>query len=264
MKLPVLNYHAVGTPNSDQFAEWCVDRADFAAQLDLLAGLGLRGVSMAQALADPRPDQVALTFDDGYEDFVTVAVPELEARGFAATVFVATANIGSTTRWLAAEGAGDRPIVSWEQLQDAERRGFEIGSHSHSHPQLDLLSARELRDELLASRTALTAGLGHDVAGFCYPHGFHDAVVRRAVIDAGFEYACGVKHKMAYVGQDVYSIARIVVRRDDPLPQIARWLNGDDLRPGGPRVERALATAFRVQRRLRHRLRGTRTETSAV
>ena len=82
MNRPILNYHAIGTTSSPSFAPWTVPASEFAAQLDLLVEHGLRGVSVAESLDEPGPDQVALTFDDGYEDFVTVAVPELEKRGF--------------------------------------------------------------------------------------------------------------------------------------------------------------------------------------
>jgi peptidoglycan/xylan/chitin deacetylase (PgdA/CDA1 family) len=204
---------------------------------------------MAAAVADPRPDQIALTFDDGYEDFVTAAVPELEQRGFKATVFIATDYIGGTARWLAKDGAGDRAITSWDQLRSIEGLGFEIGSHSHTHPQLDLLSSTELRSEVEQSRRAIEDSLGHNVAGFCYPHGFHGARVRAAVVNAGFSYACGVKHKMGAAGQDQFSIARIVVRRGDSIDQLGRWLGGDDLRTGGPALEKTLAWGFRQYRK---------------
>jgi peptidoglycan/xylan/chitin deacetylase (PgdA/CDA1 family) len=249
MDQPVLNYHAIGGPTSDTFSEWSIERAEFRDQLDYLESRGLIGVTMGAAIADPRPDQIALTFDDGYEDFVTAAVPELERRGFKGTVFVATDHIGDTARWLDSEGAGDRAMASWEQLRSIEQLGFEVGSHSHTHPQLDLLSSADLRSEVKRSRLAIKDGLGHDVEGFCYPHGFHGAGVRAAVVDAGFSYACGVKHKMGTTGQDPFSIARIVVRRGDSIAQLGRWLDGDDLRPGGPVTEKALAWGFRQYRK---------------
>ncbi|KAG1648274.1 Endo-1,3-1,4-beta-glycanase EglC [Nymphon striatum] len=207
MQQPVLNYHAIGHPSSDEFAEWAIEPAAFGEQLDMLVERGLTGVTMAQALASPQSNQIAITFDDGYEDFVTLAMPELIARSFSATLFVATSHVGSTARWLDGEGAGDRPMASWDQLRYAETYGIEIGSHSHTHPQLDLLNASELAADVTTSRDLLQEQLGHEVHGFCYPHGFHGARVKAAVADAGFHYACGVKHKMGVVGQDPFSIA---------------------------------------------------------
>ncbi len=81
MDQPVLNYHAIGGPTSDIFSEWAIERAEFREQLDYLESRGLTGVTMAAAVAGPRPDQIALTFDDGYEDFVTEAVPRTRATG---------------------------------------------------------------------------------------------------------------------------------------------------------------------------------------
>lgn len=251
MNRPILNYHAVGPTSSPAFRPWAIDRAEFGAQLDLLLAEGFRGVSLAESLADPQPDHVALTFDDGYEDFVTAAVPELEKRKFGATVYVATAYIGDGACWLGDTSEDARAMASWDQLRSIVGGPFEIGSHSHTHPQLDLLGATELEREITTSRETLIAELGIEVDGFCYPHGFHGARVRQAVIDGGYRYACAVKHKMSHDADDRFALARIVVTNAVTRSQLRGFLHGDGLRKSPTWAEHAMARGFRELRRMR-------------
>lgn len=254
MNRPILNYHAVGSTSSSEFAPWAISPDDFDAHLDLIQSLGLRGVSVAESIETPAPDQIALSFDDGYEDFVSAAVPRLAARGFGATLFVATAYVGASSQWLAPDTEADRPMASWEQLRSLRDQGFEIGSHSHTHPQLDLLDEAEMRTELAASRQALEDNLGEPIAGFCYPHGFHGRRVRQAVIDTGYRYACAVKHKMSHDHDDRYALSRIVVTGDVTATLLEKMIHGDDLRQSPTWAEHAMARGFREYRRLRRRL----------
>ena len=254
MKRPILNYHAVGETDSTSFAPWAIGVDEFRAHLDLIQSLGLRGVTVEQALDAPHPDQIALSFDDGYEDFFTTAAPELERRGFTATLFVATAHVGASASWLAPDREASRPMATWEQLRSVAARGFEIGSHSHTHPQLDLLAADSVDTEVRHSRDLLQSELGHEVGGFCYPHGFHGPKVRQAVVDAGYRYACAVKHKMSHPGDDRFALARIVVTGDVGPDRLRALIAGEGLRRSPTWAEHAMARGFREYRRLRHRL----------
>lgn len=247
MQRPILNYHAVGETTIDDLQPWTVSRSRFAQHLDLLVEKGLRGVTMAEALSNPSPDQVALTFDDGYEDFVINAVPEMRERGFEGTLFVVTNDVGKGSSWL--EG-GSRPMASWEQLREASAAGFEIGCHSHTHRQLDLLSTDEAEREVSLSRRIVTEQLDQDTLGFCYPHGFYTRSVRRDAIAAGFSYACAVKHRMSDSQDDVFALSRIVIADDTDTAQLDRWIAGQGLRRRPLWLERPLATAFRAYRSL--------------
>jgi peptidoglycan/xylan/chitin deacetylase (PgdA/CDA1 family) len=75
------------------------DAAQFAAQMDLIAGL-CTVLPLSEAVerlyAGTLPARAAcITFDDGYLNNLTVAAPILRARGLPATVFVSTGYIGN-------------------------------------------------------------------------------------------------------------------------------------------------------------------------
>src|SRR5579859_480467 len=126
---------------------------------------------------DPRLPRrpVVLTFDDGFADFYTEALPILKRYAFPATLYVATAFINGTSRWLQREGEMARPMLTWEQLSEISASGIECGGHSHSHPQLDTLSQAEAYREIAQSKSLLEHHLGQNVSSFAYPFGYSAA-----------------------------------------------------------------------------------------
>ncbi|MFK4864635.1 polysaccharide deacetylase family protein [Streptomyces sp. CSMPJR101] len=189
----VAMYHSVSTCPDDPY-DVTVTPARLERQLGWLAGRGLRGVSVRELLeARDRGTErglVGLTFDDGYTDFVTEALPVLRRHGFTATVFVLPGLLGGANVW---ERTGPRkPLLDEDGVRRAAAAGMEVASHGMTH--LDLTQARDdvLRQEVAGSRHVLADLLGEDVAGFCYPYGHHDERAVDAVRMAGYRYACAI------------------------------------------------------------------------
>jgi peptidoglycan/xylan/chitin deacetylase (PgdA/CDA1 family) len=94
----VLLYHRVAAPSLDA-AQLCVRPTRFADQLAILgahtAPLSLTEFDARRSAGTLPPRAVAVTFDDGYEDNLTVAAPALAAAAIPATVFVTTGRVGS-------------------------------------------------------------------------------------------------------------------------------------------------------------------------
>jgi peptidoglycan/xylan/chitin deacetylase (PgdA/CDA1 family) len=155
-----LIYHDV-TPTepapggSDYFA---VSAAAFDRQLSIIQDLGLRGRSIADAIADPAA-VVAISFDDGDLGQAVRAFPALTARNMTATFFV-------TSSWV-----GTPRYASWAQLREMRAAGMSIQSHTHTHPFLSELDANRLRDELRRSRELLDEHLGQRTTMIAFPGG---------------------------------------------------------------------------------------------
>jgi len=209
--LPVLTYHAI----DQRPAAISTTPALFRRQLEELAGRGLTGISLAQAFAEREqtggfpPHSVALTFDDGYLSVFTEALPLLTAHGFTATVFLAAGLVG-----LAADAARarnpdfDRDLLDWRQAEELLRAGFEIGSHSVSHPDLTRLEPAALERELGDAKSQLQQRLQVPVESFAYPYGRLNGTVRSA---AGRHYrrACTTRLGRCEAAADPLRIDRI-------------------------------------------------------
>lgn len=185
----VLMYHSVGDTADDPYRVTVSPRR-LAAQLALFARLGIRGCSMRELATPSRRPRVGLTFDDGYRDFLTDALPLLRRHRFTATVFALGGRLGGTNGW---EASGPvKPLLTAGEIREVAAAGMEIGSHGLLHRDLPGVTAAELRAETVDSRAVLEDLLGEPVTGFCYPYGACGARETAAVEAAGYRYAVAV------------------------------------------------------------------------
>ncbi|MET9829191.1 polysaccharide deacetylase family protein [Streptomyces sp. NPDC006385] len=213
----VAMYHSVSDCPDDPY-NVTVTPARLARQLAWMSRRGLRGVSVRELLAararGAERGLVGLTFDDGYADFVTTAVPLLRRQGFTATVFVLSGLLGGANSW---EPSGPRkPLLDVDGIRGAAAAGMEIASHGLTHVDLTRASDDVLRTEVTDSRHRLAALTGGDVDGFCYPYGFLDERATAAVRRAGYRYACAIAPGPA--GSGDFALPRIHLgQADTPL-----------------------------------------------
>jgi peptidoglycan/xylan/chitin deacetylase (PgdA/CDA1 family) len=275
-RVSLLLYHSVAETADPRFADWTVSPALFAQHMEVISSEGYQPLTVAE-LAERAlgrralPERaMAITFDDGFEDFHAAAWPQLRRRSLPATVFVTTGYVGGTSGWLRRQGEGKRPMLSWAQIEELASAGIECGAHGHTHAQLDLLRAAAAREEIERSKRQLEAVVGQ-VASFAYPHGYYSRHVRREVAGAGFRSACAVKDALATTRSDRYALARLVVRRGMGPDELARMLRGENVAidPGGRPLRRGAWRALRrvgaepLAERLRAPLaRGLREEAS--
>ena len=251
--IPVLCYHSVSDERIHGTSRWSVSPGDFDEQMALLAQQGRTSMTVSRyaellrraAPMPPRP--VLVTFDDGWADLATTALPVLRRYGLSGTAYVITDRLGARQP----PGAG-RPL-DWDQLAELSAAGIEIGSHSHTHAPLDCLGPTRLADETTASRQVLEDRLRQPVASFAYPFGYHSVRVRQAVHDAGYTSACAVKNALSHPGDDVFALARVLIERDTGVAAVESLLAGRGW-PLAWRGERMRTRCWRVYRRARHSL----------
>ena len=174
---------------------------------------------------------VGLTFDDGYEDFLSSALPTLETLGFSATLFVVAGMLGEENTWEHRGGPGPRlRLLEAEGVREVSERGMEVGSHTATHPRLSGLDAETLIHEVGDSRQMLSEILNGPVEGFCYPYGDLDGPAVRAARGAGYGYAVATKKQVewglhdwprTYVGEKDSPLRLGVKLRVSPI--LARW-----------------------------------------
>lgn len=186
---PVFMYHRVTARTGTHPCSVAVDR--FRAQLRLLRALGYRSVSPLAVAAHVAREtrlparSVTITFDDGYLDTFTDALPVLVELGFTATCYVVAGGIGGVSHW-----TDLAPLMGRREIDGWLRAGMEVGAHSVTHPDLTTLSDTALREEVAGAKARLEDRLGIPVRSFAYPFNRVDARALAAVAQGGYEAAC--------------------------------------------------------------------------
>ncbi len=172
----ILGYHHIGVSNG---VTQEVSQVELERQLRSLLALGYVFVTTGRALEtlETVPLVASVTFDDGYADAYSEALPVLRRLGIPATVFIIVARVN------------EPGFMSWEQLKVLRSAGWEVASHTVSHAELTDLSPTGLERELLGAKETLMLRLGSPVHCVAYPFGRHDRRVRQA---AAMTYDCGV------------------------------------------------------------------------
>lgn len=214
--VPILMYHKINPDPETGNLGLRVPPSEFDWQMQYLAGQGYHTVSL-QDVRDyikegkplpPKP--VVITFDDGYKDNYTYALPILEKYGFTATVFVVVNTIGSVNKF----DLGVQPVnqmMSWSELRDMASRGIDIWSHTMDHPHLSGLPQDKALYQIKESKAALEKGLGLPVKYFCYPYGSYNQAVKKMVEQCGYEAATTTHQGLAYPSDDIFALKRVYV-----------------------------------------------------
>jgi peptidoglycan/xylan/chitin deacetylase (PgdA/CDA1 family) len=218
INVPVLTYHyiRVNPDRNDRLGfALSVTPGDFAAQMDWLAQNGYHTITTADlytylnAYGGLPSKPVILTFDDGYADFYTTALPILRSHDFRAVAYIVSGFVGWPGYMTAA------------QIREADRSGMEIGSHTVNHPNLANLSAGAVRTQLVQSKEFLEQVVGHPVVSFCYPSGKYTSSVAAAVAAAGYQDATTTRSGYTYTLANRYIWSRLRVSGGEPLDQFA-------------------------------------------
>jgi peptidoglycan/xylan/chitin deacetylase (PgdA/CDA1 family) len=198
----VLCYHAL----SDGWPADLSTTPDlFEAQLELLLGRGYEPATFERAITDrPARRTVAVTFDDAYRSVLERGFPIMERLGVPGTVFVPTAWAGrpepmawdGIDNWLGTEHEPELRCMDWTELQTLARAGWEIGSHTRSHPRLTRVEDTQLHEELRQSRSDCEEGLGRPCRSIAYPYGDVDPRVVAATREAGYEVAAALPRRL--------------------------------------------------------------------
>jgi peptidoglycan/xylan/chitin deacetylase (PgdA/CDA1 family) len=152
---------------------------------------------MADALQGNEPPErglVALTFDDGTLDHLTVLPGILEEHGVPGTVYVCPGRAGEPYPW-ADEAEGVRFLTLDELVELDSRPLIEIGAHTNEHHVLGDADGATALAEMIECKETLEGLLGSEVVSFCYPRCEYSEAAREAAPRAGYSSAvtCGLR-----------------------------------------------------------------------
>ena len=200
----ILMYHRFG---EDKYPSTNVRLEQFDEHLEILSSGGYSVMPLAEIVEKlqagiPLPDRtVAITIDDAYLSVYEEAFPRLKARGFPATLFVATRPVDRNLR----------SYMSWDQIREWQAAGFGIGSQTQTHPHMHRISLEANREELRVSNERFLAELGMRPTLFAYPYGEYDLDVVDLVKETGFVAAFGQNSGVAHGYNGFFELPRFAM-----------------------------------------------------
>ena len=221
--VPILYYHYIrNNPNPRDRLGFSLSTppAMFRAQMQYLADHGFHVISLHEAVVAVRnhgglPSRpIVLTFDDGYADFFTAAVPILQSHGFTATSFVISGRMG----W--------GGFMTPSQVATASGMGFTIGAHTFDHVALAAQTPARATWEMKQSKLALEQLLGHPVVDFAYPYGSFNQYDMAQAKSLGFETACSTMYGTAHSASQLFELSRLRIGGGLSLPSFAGVVGG--------------------------------------
>ena len=177
--VPILVYHDLGTPPpSEAYPGLFMSDANFQAEMVWLHQQGYEAVTLDEMMNDffhsgtlpAKP--IVITFDNGYIPQATFAPAVMSRYGWPGVLNEITVGHLNNAR-----------------LERLVRLGWEIDSHSLTHPDLTQIGPAALQQQVVESRRFLQRVLHVPVNSFCYPSNRYDAAVVAAVKTAGYTNA---------------------------------------------------------------------------
>ena len=216
---PILLYHRIAEPplpNSSD-ARYYTAPVDFQWQMQALKDWGYTTIPISLlveailkgASLPPRP--VVISFDDGYESVYENAFPVMQAYGFTGVMYLVWDYLGS-------QGYMDNG-----QIQTMTTVGWEIGSHSMTHPHLPVVHD-QVFFEGAQSKSHLESEFGVNVESFAYPYGEIDPFVVGKIAEYGYSAAVGLGGQYVNGLDTLFYLSRIEVRNGTDLTAFAALL----------------------------------------
>jgi len=184
----VLIYHHFG---DSRYPTTNVELTAFSQQLAYLAAERYHVIPLAELVKllrekKPLPEKtVVITIDDGYRTIYSNAWPLLKQYAFPFTVFLYTEGLE--------RGYGN--YLTWAQVKEMRAAGVDFQDHSYFHRRLanrpggadDAAWRAAIHDDLVRSRSLLTARLGQAPRFFAIPYGQYNALVIDEAKKLGYE-----------------------------------------------------------------------------
>ncbi len=184
----------------------------------------------------PPPCSVAVTFDDGYENFYEFAYPVLKKYGIPSIVYVLSGYLGKDASWFSKDGRPCPPLMESRRIKEisAGNGNVLIGSHGIRHLRLGEINDISIVErEVSESKTCLEAVIGSEIRHFCYPYGSYNQKTMDAVREAGYISAVSCVRGTAKQGDDLLQLPRKAISYGDSLAGFIWKLHAKNKRKTG-------------------------------
>lgn len=222
--VPILTFHQIA-PAPDKgtgFRSLSVAPELFERQMTFLRTLGYQGLSMTALQPYLRGERtgkvVGVTFDDGYLNNLTYALPVLQQLDFSSTCYAISAMLGQANSWDRHNGVPPSELMSATHLRQWVAGGQEVGAHTRHHVRLTEVDAQMAQTEISLCKTELEQLIGAPVNQFCYPYGLYSPEHVAMVAQAGYVSATTTERGRCHAGDGLLELPRVPVLRRTSRP----------------------------------------------
>ena len=214
MSIPVLMYHSISNDNN----KISVSVLNFKKQMQFMQSLGYIGCSLNNINSNSSKKKIVITFDDGYENIFTKAMPVLKELDFSATCFIVSKKIGYFNDWdKNQKNFKKKRIMNTKQIKIWIKNGFEIGSHSIDHYNLNNLSNIQKKIQILKPKQFFKTNYGINIQSFSYPFGCYNKDCLK-ILKKNYKFAVTTKRSRYVKGKfNLLEIPRVPVNSNTSL-----------------------------------------------
>lgn len=198
MKIPILSYHSI----SNETCPMSLNVKEFEKHLIFLKNNNYKSINFDE-INSLQKKQCIITFDDGYKDLIINALPLLKKYDFKAICYIVANKIGKTNDW---DFKNDlilkKELMSIFDIQEWQKNGMSIGSHSFDHLDLTNLNKKDIKFQISESKFFLEDLLSKEIKSFCYPYGKYNKDI---ILEVKKEYKNAVSTNRSRYNPKIHS-----------------------------------------------------------
>jgi peptidoglycan/xylan/chitin deacetylase (PgdA/CDA1 family) len=221
--IPILMYHSISPVLTGAETRGLnVTPNLFNSQMWLLNKLGYKGVGMEELqpylVGKKKGKVVGITFDDGYRNNLTYALPILTRFNYSATCYIISQKIGGTNEWDRDKGIPENPLMNDDEIRRWIDKGMEIGAHTQHHIHLEDCDIKTAKQEIMQSKSDLEARFNCLINHFCYPYGSYNSDIISIVNNAGYSTATTTNKGRVEGKVNLLELPRIAIKNRSIIP----------------------------------------------
>ena len=172
MKIPILMYHSISSEQN----KLSVPQKNFEKQMQFMKKNNYKSINFDELdNLDKKSKYFIITFDDGYEDVYTQALPVLKKFNYTSTCYFVSNLIGKYNIWDENESNFYKMnLMNFNQILSWQKNGMSIGIHTANHKNLSNINLNKKKYEIFNSINFFKSKLSLDVKYFSYPFGKYD------------------------------------------------------------------------------------------
>jgi peptidoglycan/xylan/chitin deacetylase (PgdA/CDA1 family)/glycosyltransferase involved in cell wall biosynthesis len=222
--IPILMYHMVTDEPVNTRHRIFITKDNFDKQLSLFKKWGYETLTFGdldQFTSGKKPwnqfpeKPLILTFDDGYKNNLTNALPILKKYNFKAVIYLLANHSISSNSWDTGE-VPENPLLTPQERQELANSGsFEMASHGLEHKRLTEMSFTEAKRQLENSKVFLENEFKKPILSYAFTYGARRDDLADLAFQAGYQYIVNTDQGGFHLSTPLTSIFRVPIFPED-------------------------------------------------